>query len=57
LIPDRGSNYFALCNRVQTGSEDHPPFYSVVTGVKGQGVKLITHILLVQRLKLQGAIP
>ena len=56
----RRKRFFSFRN-VQMGSEAHPASYSVCTGVLPQGcsrrVKLTTHIHLVPRLGMSGAIP
>ena len=60
--PGRGKT-FSLLHDMQTGSEAHPASYSVgITRVLSQGlsrwgVKLTTHLHLVLRLRISGAIP
>jgi hypothetical protein len=54
--------YFSLLENVQTRSGAHPTYYSERSGVlyRGQndgGVTLITHLNLVPRLRMIGAIP
>jgi len=54
---------FSLHHRVQNGSEAHTASYSMDTidslprGQSGQGVKLTTHLHLVQGSRMRGDIP
>jgi len=58
LVEER--DLFLLCN-IHTGSVDHPVPYSMgnralFSGGKADGVKLITHLLLMPWLRMNGAI-
>jgi hypothetical protein len=55
---------FSLCHRVQSDSGAHAGSYPMGTGgffpgskAAGGGVKLTTHLQLVPRLRMRGAIP
>jgi hypothetical protein len=60
--PGRAGN-FSLHHRVQTGSGAHPASYPMGTrdsfpgGWSGRGVNLTTHLHLVPRSRMRGAIP
>jgi hypothetical protein len=56
------SKRYSKLQNVQTGSTVHPASCSMGTavlswGLNGQGVKLTTHLHLVTRLRMSGAIP
>jgi hypothetical protein len=52
-----GTRNFSLLQRIYAGSGAHPATYSMVPGLSDRGVRLTTHILLVQRSRMRGAIP
>jgi hypothetical protein len=60
--PDRGYGLFSH-HHVQTGSEAHPASYAMDNrdpfrgGYSSPGVKLTTHLPLVPRSRIRGAIP
>jgi hypothetical protein len=62
LLPTGAMRYSSLRHRFQTGSETHPASYSMGTadffdwGQNGRGVNLNTHLSLVQKLRIRGAI-
>jgi len=57
-IPDMGIDWiFSLCRSVQTDSGAHPTCSpSEFRGQSGRGVKLTTHLQLVPRLRMRGAV-
>jgi len=52
-----GGGVISLHHRVQTGSGVHPAFYPMGTWALPPGVKLTTHLQLLPRLRMCGAIP
>ena len=57
-----GASDSSFLQNVQTASGAHPALYSMGSGVlsrgySGRGVKLTTHLHLVPRLRMSGAIP
>jgi len=58
-VPDRGiDGIFTPPHNIQTGSKPYPTSYPMVIGGKVAGdVKLTTHLHLVRRLGMRGAIP
>jgi hypothetical protein len=52
--PDRAKLF---CHNAQTASEAHPASYPTGTGIISYWVKRPTHLHLVPRLRMRGAIP
>jgi hypothetical protein len=48
---------YNLDDRIQTGSGVHPASYAMGTGGSFRGVKLTTHLHIMPRLRMRGAIP